>query len=98
MTTTKFDYYDPPTDKIFDEVKTACIKIWNTYDDTYGYATEKTNSIKDIENVGDNTGYMVAMFDSSNQQTLINMVDGETRVWMEQLYEFGQIPIPHEQS
>lgn len=89
-----FDYYEAPADKIFEEIKAACMKIWSAYDDTHGYATKKINRIKDIKNVSDNTGYMVAMFDGNNQEKLIGMVDGETRKWMEQLYDFGNIPIP----
>lgn len=72
-------YYTPPTQEQFDECKAKCIEIWNTYDDTYGYATEKISRIKDIQNVGDNFMYMVAMFDSSNQLKLAGKLSKETR-------------------
>ena len=61
------NYYIPPTQEIFDEIKQACISVWSTMDDTYGYATDKTNCIKDLKNVQDNAMYMFAMFDIINQ-------------------------------
>ena len=71
-------YYTAPAQEIFDDIKAAAIKIWKTYDDTYGYATEKINRIKDLENVSDNAWYMVAMFDSTNQAKMLQMVKPET--------------------
>jgi len=91
---TDFDLYTPPPDKVFNEIKEMCIFIWNGYDDTYGYATEKINRIKDIKNVGDNTGYMIAMFDSINQIRLMDLCQGaseETKQYMEELYDFAGI-------
>jgi len=44
-------YYTAPTNEIFEEVKAKAIEIWQTYDNTYGYADEKVNKIKDLENV-----------------------------------------------
>lgn len=72
------DYYKTPPQKVFDEIKEAATKIWNTYDDTYGYRTEKLERIKNITNVSDNAWYIVAMFDSNNQAKLISMVSKET--------------------
>jgi hypothetical protein len=63
-------YYTPPTKKQFNELKEKAIEIWRGYDDTHGYASEKINKIKDLENVGDNFMFMVAMFDFPNQQKL----------------------------
>jgi hypothetical protein len=71
-------YYTAPTQEIFNDIKENAIKIWKTYDDQFGYASEKINSIKDIENVKDNYMYMVAMFDSSNQVSLLSMVKPAT--------------------
>jgi len=82
-----FDYYTAPSDKIFNEVKAACITIWKCYDDMHGYSSGKINAIKDIENVSDNCCYMVAMFDHPNQKKLIGMVEGETKVWLEAALE-----------
>jgi len=74
----KFDYYTPPSQEVFEEVKRAAISVWKNYDDTYGYATEKINMIKDIKNIRDNTWYMVAMFDVFNQAKLFDLVNLET--------------------
>lgn len=70
-------YYTAPSQELFDEVKKTAIEIWNTYDDTYNYATEKINSIKDIENIRDNFMYMVAMFDDVNQSILATKISQE---------------------
>lgn len=72
-------YYTPPSDEIFEEVKSKAIEIWGVYDDTYGYATEKINRIKDLKNVSDNFMYMVAMFDLSNQARLATIVSEDAR-------------------
>ncbi|MEK0324681.1 MAG: hypothetical protein QQN63_03160, partial [Nitrosopumilus sp.] len=82
-----FDYYTPPSDKIFNEVKSAAIRLWRGYDDTHGYASEKVNHIKDIQNISDNCCFMVAMFDHQNQKKLISMVEGETKEWLESALE-----------
>jgi len=71
----KFDYYKAPSDEVFADIKATAIKIWRGYDDTYGYATEKTDRIKDIQNVRDNTCYIIAMFDTDNQKKLFDMVE-----------------------
>jgi len=72
-------YYDAPSDEVFNEIKQAAIAIWETYDDTYGYATEKINSIKDITNVRDNWGYMVGMFDQDNQLKLFMAIGDDAK-------------------
>ena len=76
---TQEDYYKAPPDEIFQDIKDNCIKIWQTYDDTFKYATGKINDIKDIQNIKDNAWYMVAMFDQDNQGKLLLMVKEETR-------------------
>ena len=72
-------YYTPPTDKQFNELKEKAIEIWLGYDDTYGYASEKINAIKDIKNIQDNFMYMVAMFDIHNQAKLAWLLSPEAR-------------------
>ena len=70
-------YYVPPSQEIFEDIKQAAIQIWKSYDDTYGYATGKVNRIKDIGNVKDNWAYMVAMFDPINQNKLLRTLTRE---------------------
>lgn len=73
------DYYTAPSDEIFNEIKEKAIEIWQTYDDTYGYATEKITRVQEITNVKDNWGYIVGMFDSTNQQKLLAKLSPEAQ-------------------
>ena len=63
-------YYEALTQEVFEEVKKASIKRWESYDDQFGYATGKINRIKDLENIKDNGMTMIAMFDPNNQRIL----------------------------
>jgi hypothetical protein len=75
-------YYFPPPDEQFDELKAAAIELWKKVDtdnDKYGYATDKINRIKDLENVGGNFMTIVAMFDWHNQNKLALKLSPETR-------------------
>jgi ribosome maturation protein Sdo1 len=74
----KFDYYKAPSDEIFNDIKENAVKIWQTYDNTHGYASEKIGRIMDIKNVSDNAWFIVAQFDMPNQQKLLSMVKPET--------------------
>jgi hypothetical protein len=71
-------YYKAPPQKIFDEIKSASMIIWNTYDNIGGYRDEKIGIIEDIKNINDNAWYMVAMFDMKNQNKLLSLVSEET--------------------
>jgi len=77
------DYYTAPAQEIFDDIKSNAIKIWNTYDDTYGYRTEKVSRVESMQNVQDNAWAIVAMFDSNNQSKLLSMVKPETAKMIE---------------
>lgn len=65
------------TDQTFNELKAEAIKIWQTYDDTYGYATEKIDYLNSFGNVKDNFGTIIGMFDDPNQHKLYRAVTGE---------------------
>lgn len=73
------DYYTAPSDEVFNEIKEKSIEIWQTYDDTYGYASEKIDRVESITNVKDNWGTIVGMFDSTNQQKLLARLSTEAR-------------------
>ena len=73
-----FDYYQAPSQEVFDEIKAKAIVIRNSYDDSHWYALEKIDRIKDIENIRDNARYIVGMFDMYNQAKLLSMVNEET--------------------
>lgn len=57
-------YYTPPLDDAFNDMKKACLSIWDGYDDTYGYASQKKDLINNLYNFYDNFMSMAAMFDS----------------------------------
>ncbi len=65
-------YHTSPPDTIFEGMKELAIGIWSTYDDTYGYASEKINRIKHLDNELDNFMYIFAMFDPINQFNLLS--------------------------
>lgn len=72
-------YYDAPSDEIFNEIKQVAINIWKTYDDTYGYASEKIGYVESITNVRDNWGTIVGMFDWQNQAKLLANLSPEAK-------------------
>lgn len=84
-----FNYYEAPSQDIFDDIKENSIKIWETYDDTYGYASEKINHVNSIENFKDNVWFIVAMFDWQNQMKLITMVKLETAQLIHQALNYN---------
>jgi|ERR1039458_5482256 hypothetical protein len=82
-------YRTTPTQEIFDDIKGASIRIWQTYDDTYGYATEKIDRINSIENYSDNYMAIVGMFDNNNQSILCRIVKPETLELFQALHKEG---------
>jgi hypothetical protein len=65
------------SDQTFNELKTEAIKIWNTYDNTYGYVDEKVGYLESFGNVKDNYGTIIGMFDNPNQNKLYKAVQSE---------------------
>lgn len=70
-------YYTPPSDESFEDMKTAALQVWNSYEDPY--RTEKVNRIKDIENISDNFMYILAMFDINNQKKVGKLLTEATK-------------------
>jgi len=87
-------YYIAPDQDIFEEVKSKCMEIWDTYDDEYGYASQKKNQI-DVENVSDNFMYMIAMFDSQNQRKLSSMLSEESKKQIRDRMLDGGTPVEY---
>ncbi len=73
-----FNYNTAPSDEVFEDLKQNAIKIWKTYDDTYGYQSEKIGRIENLANIRDNYWTMIGMFDPINQIKLIGLVKPET--------------------
>ncbi len=62
---------------IFDEMKAVAISVWQTYDNTYGYVTEKLNYINSIRNIQDNAMVFYRMFDYKNQAKMLELLSDE---------------------
>lgn len=77
-------YYDAPSDDVFNEIKKRAVDIWQTYDDTYGYATEKIEYVNSITNVKDNWGTIIGMFDQDNQRRLLAKLSPDAREKVEE--------------
>ena len=56
-----------PSITIFEEMKSAAIAVWQTYDNQFGYVTEKVERVNSITNVQDNAMALYRMFDYENQ-------------------------------
>ena len=67
------------TDEVFEELRREAIKIWNSYDNTYGYVDEKVRYLESFGNVKDNFGTIIGMFDPTNQAKLYQAVGYEAR-------------------
>lgn len=84
-----FNYYEPPSEEVFNEIKRAAIELWRTYDDTYHYASDKVARIEHLKNIQDNAWYMVGMFDTENQYRLIHMLDEPTKIVVAEMLEWS---------
>lgn len=72
-------YYRQPRQEYFDELKSACIKFWGLFDDQFGYATEKIDSIKDLENNATNYMMMIKMIHPLSWEILAELLSRKTR-------------------
>lgn len=70
------EYYTAPPQHIFDDIQKNARIIWESYTHP-DYVAEKLERIN-IENVSDNAWYIVAMFDQTNQNKLLDLVEPET--------------------
>ena len=68
---------ETPNISIFDEMKAAATSVWQTYDNTYGYVTEKLDYINSIRNIQDNAMVFYRMFDYQNQAKMIKLLSDE---------------------
>jgi cystathionine beta-lyase family protein involved in aluminum resistance len=66
-----------PSQEIYNEMKSIAIQVWSSYDNTYGYVTEKINYINSIKNIQDNAMVFYRMFDNSNQETFRSNASNE---------------------
>lgn len=78
-------YYTAPSSEIFNDIKQGAIKLWRIYGNQDDYAARKVNQIKALENIRDNTCYIVAMFDRPHQIKLLLHITEETQEWLQDL-------------
>lgn len=69
---------ETPSIEIFNEMRVAATQIWNTYDNQFGYVTEKLNRINGLENIQDNAMVFYRMFDWENQTIFKTLVSEST--------------------
>lgn len=74
------NYYNPPSQKTFDEIKQAALLIWSNpnYGFVESYIAEKLLSIQ-IENIKDNYASIIAQFDDEKQHALITLLSEDAR-------------------
>lgn len=66
-----------PSEEIFQEIKVKSCYIWQQYDNTYWYVTEKVEYIDSLKNIGSNAMTIVSMFDTKNQAKLLRILSDE---------------------
>jgi len=72
-----------PSQEIYNEMKSLATQIWSTYDNQYGYVTEKLNYINRIDNIQDNAMVFYRMFDNNNQETFRANASNEVLEYIE---------------
>jgi hypothetical protein len=72
-------YYKSPKDSHFEELRSVCVRYWSTFDDTFGYATEKINQVKSFENNEGNFMTMVKMIHPLAWEVIAEVLSLETR-------------------
>lgn len=72
-----------PSQEIYNEMKSLATQIWSTYDNQYGYVTEKLSYINRIDNIQDNAMVFYRMFDNQNQETFRANASNEVLEYIE---------------
>lgn len=63
---------EAPSQEIFNDMKQAAIKVWETYNNDFGYVDEKLERINHLKNTQDNAMIMYNMFDHINKSKMAN--------------------------
>ena len=72
-------YYKPPKQEYFDDLKSACIRYFKTFDNDFGYVDEKIKTLESLENVGGNFMSMVKMIHPLAWELIAEIISLETR-------------------
>jgi len=70
---------ETPSNEIFDEMRKAAIEVWETYDNEFGYASEKIKRVNSITNIQDNAMSFYRMFDHQNQIKMTFLLSDEAK-------------------
>jgi len=80
------DSFKPPKQIIFNEIKGACIDMWNTFDNTWGYVDDRLFMVEQIHNTGGDVMFLLNMFDPPLRAYVISTLSPEARDYIK-LYE-----------
>jgi len=69
---------ETPSIEIFNDMKQAATQVWKTYDNEYGYVSEKLNYVNGLNNIQDNAMVFYIMFDWENQRKFKQLVNEQT--------------------
>jgi hypothetical protein len=69
---------ETPSIEIFNDMKQAATRVWETYDNEYGYVDEKLNYVNGLNNIQDNAMVFYRMFDWENQRKFKQLVNEQT--------------------
>jgi hypothetical protein len=81
------DSFQPPSQKIFNEIKGLCIDTWSTFDNTYGYVDEMLFLVNQIHNHGADVMFLLNMFHPLLREYVINLLSSEARDYIKHYYE-----------
>jgi hypothetical protein len=73
------DSFRPPRQIIFDEIKGACIDMWNTYDNTWGFVDEKLALVEQIHNHGGDVMLLLNMFNPNMKEFIIKNLSPDAK-------------------
>ncbi len=73
------DSYLPPRQIVFNEIKKACIDMWKTFDNTYGYVDEKLAMANQIHNIGADVMFLLNMFHPTLRELIISTLSPEAK-------------------
>lgn len=68
---------EAPSIEIFEEMKSAATAVWQTFDNTHGYVTDKLEYINSFGNIKDNAMVFYRMFDYQNQAKMMAKLSPE---------------------
>jgi len=74
-----YDAYLPPRQKVFEEIKKACVDMWKTYDNSYGYVDEKIERVEQIRNEGADVMFLLNMFHHTMKEYIISTLSPEAK-------------------